>query len=321
MPSFLARSKALVARSWRIDAPLTGTTLLMLGLLGAFGLGLALDPRTVLGAPVWLKPAKFAASIAIYCATLVWVFSHLAEHQRTRKVVGWATAAAMLIEMAIIGGQAARGTTSHFNVSTPLNTVLWAVMGSAIVAQTLTSVAVAVALFRERFADRALGWALRLGMVLTIAGAFLGGAMTQPSQAQLADMRAGHARVSGAHTVGGSDGGTGLAVTGWSREHGDLRIAHFLGLHALQALPLVAIALRRSRAAREQRVRLVFTAAGSYLGLVGILLAQALRGQSLFAPDAATLGMLLAWGTLTAASVWRSAGRRALPRAAAVSVC
>ena len=321
MPSLLARSKALVVRAWRVDAPLTGTALLMAGLLAAFALGLAFDPRTVLGAPVWLKPAKFAVSIAVYCATLVWVFSHLSEHARTRKVVSMATAAAMLIEMAIIGGQAARGTTSHFNVSTPLDTVLWAAMGSAIIAQTLTSIAVAVALFRQRFADRALGWALRLGMVLTIAGAFLGGAMTQPTRAQLAEMRAGHGVVSGAHTVGAADGGPGLAVTGWSRDHGDLRIAHFLGLHALQVLPLVAVALRRTRARRDQQARLVLTAAVSYASLVAMVLGQALRGQSLFAPDAATLGAIVAWAALTSAFAWRSLARRSLPSGAAVGVC
>jgi hypothetical protein len=268
----------------------------------------------VLGAPVWLKPAKFAASISVYCLTLVGVFSQLPAHVRTRQVVGWTTAAVMLIEMGIIGAQAARGTTSHFNVSTPLNAALWAIMGSAIVTQTLSTIAVAVALFRERFADRALGWALRLGMLITIAGAFIGGVMTRPSEAQVAVMRTGHASVSGAHTVGGADGGPGLALTGWSREHGDVRAAHFLGLHALQVLPLLALGLRRSRAAREQRVRLVLTAAGSYAGLVGIVLWQALRGQSLVAPDAKTLAALLAWLALTLGFAWRADwGARAEP--------
>src|SRR5690606_13184510 len=114
--SVLAHSKGLVARLWRADAALTSTGLFMLVVLAASGVGLALDPRTVLGDPVWLKPAKFAASISIYTFTLAWVFGHLRAHVRTRRVVRWMTVAAMLIEMAIIGGQAARGTTSHFNV-------------------------------------------------------------------------------------------------------------------------------------------------------------------------------------------------------------
>jgi hypothetical protein len=319
MSSVLARSRGVVVRLWRIDAPLTGTAGLMLVALAAFGLGLWLDPRLVLGAPVWLKPAKFAASITVYCLTLVWVFRQLPAHVRTRQVVGWTTAAAMLVEMAIIGAQAARGTTSHFNISTPLNAALWMVMGSAIVLQTLSTIAVAVALFRERFADRALGWALRLGMVITIAGAFLGGVMTRPTQAQVAEMRSGHPAVSGAHTVGAVDGGPGLPVTGWSLEHGDVRAAHFMGLHALQVLPLLALALRRSRAGRDQQVRLVLTAAGSYASLVGIVLWQALRGQSLVAPDAATAAALLGWLGLTVALAWRALAQRALPSGAALT--
>ena len=125
-------------------------------------------------------------------------------------------------------------------------------MGLAIVAQTLTSVAVAVALWRQPFADRALGWALRFGMVITIVGAFSGGLMAQPTRAQIADARAGQRMtVSGAHTVGAADGGPGVPGTGWSTDHGDLRVAHFLGLHALQALPLVALALPRTEIRRR----------------------------------------------------------------------
>ena len=319
MSSVLARSKNQVVRLWRIDAPLTATALAMLVVLAACLLGLALDARTVLGAPVWLKPAKFAASIAVYSLTLVAVFSQLPGHARTRRVVSWTSVAALLIEMVIIALQAARGTTSHFNVSTPLNAALWGLMGAAIVTQSLSTIAVAVALFREQLPDRALGWALRLGMVITIVGAFIGGAMTQPTQAQLADMRAGHAAVSGAHTVGAADGGPGIAVTGWSREHGDVRVAHFLGLHALQLLPLLALALRHTRASRAQRARLVLTAAGSYAGLVGILLWQALRGQSVTAPDATTLGVLLVWLLSAAAFAWRAVARRPLATGAALT--
>jgi hypothetical protein len=313
MPTLIARSRTQLVRLWRIDAPLTATALVMLVLLGAFGLGLWLDPRTVLGAPVWLKPAKFAASIALYCLTLVWLFGFIPAHIRTRRVVSSVTTAAMLLELLIIGVQAARGTTSHFNVSTPLDAIAWIVMGLAIVVQTISSIAVAVALFRQRFEDGALGWALRLGMVITILGASLAGAMTQPTEGQLSEMKAGRVSVSGAHTVGAPDGSPGITATGWSREHGDLRVAHFLGLHALQVLPLLALALRRTRTSRAQRVQLVFALAGSYVGLVGIVFWQALRGQSLVAPDDTTLGVLLGWALLTGALIWRALAQRALP--------
>jgi hypothetical protein len=301
MPSLVSRSKALLMRLWRSDAPLTATGLSMLAVLVVFLVGLAVDARTVLGAPVWLKPVKFAASIGVYSFTLAWVFGHLPAHARTRRAVSWISVAAMSLEMGVIGTQAARGIASHFNVTTPLNTALWALMGVAIIAQTASTIAVAVALFREKSAEDALGWALRLGMSITIAGAFLGGLMTQPDASQLTEMRAGRAVASGSHTVGAPDGGRGLPVTGWSREHGDLRVAHFLGLHAVQVLPLLALLLRRSRASRARQVRLVAVGAGSYAGLVALVLWQALRGQSLLAPDAVTVAALLGWVGLSVA--------------------
>jgi hypothetical protein len=239
------------------------------------------------------------------------MFTLLPEWVRTRRVVGWTTAVTLVLEMVIISLQAARGTTSHFNVGTAFDGVLWTLMGLAIVVQTLTSVAVAVALWRQRFADRALGWALRLGMTITIVGAFTGGLMTQPTDAQIAAARAGHAMtIAGAHTIGAADGDPGLPGTGWSTRHGDVRVPHFVGLHALQALALVAVALAWKRLSDPTRVRLILTAGGSYVALFSILLWQALRGQSVIAPDMLTIAALAAWATITAAAVGMSVVQR-----------
>jgi hypothetical protein len=286
---------------WTGSRPLTSTGILMLALLALFAAGLAIDPRTITGAPAWLKPAKFAASIAIYSLTLAWIFSLLPGWPRMRRAVGWTTAAVMLIEIAIIAGQALRGTTSHFNVSTPLDTVLVATMGIAILTQTLSSIAVAVALWRTQMPDAALGWALRFGMVLTIAGALTGGLMTRPTADQLDAARAGaRMTIAGAHTVGAPDGGPGLPGTGWSTEHGDLRVAHFVGLHAVQALPLAALLLGTLSVGPAARTRLTLVSAFSYAGLFGILLAQALNGEPLAAPGATTVTLLVGWAIGTA---------------------
>ena len=304
----------MIATLRRASLPLTVTGFAMLGVLALALIGLAVDPRQVTGAPAWLKPAKFAVSISLYSFTLAWIFTFLEGWPRTRRWVGWTTAIVMFIEMAIIGGQAYRGTTSHFNASTVLDTTLFSIMGAAIVMQTLSSVAVAVALWRQTFGDVALGWALRLGMTLTIAGAFTGGLMTTPTSEQLARARAGERMtIAGAHTVGAPDGGPGLAGTGWSTEHGDLRVPHFLGLHALQALPLVALALARRRAQDHIRVRLVWISAVSYMALFIILLTQALRGQSVIAPDMTTLALLGSWLVSTGAAAYlaATAGRSA----------
>ena len=288
---------------WRGSAPLTVTALVMVPILAGALAGLVLDPRLITGAPAWLKPAKFAVSIAIYTATLAWIFTLIPEWTKTRRVVGWTTAVVLLLEIAIIAGQAVRGTTSHFNVATPLDGALFSIMGAAIVVQTMSSVAVAVALWRQPFADRALGTALRLGMTISIVGAMTGGLMTQPTRDQLDAARAGQRlTIAGAHTVGAPDGGPGVRGTGWSTEHGDLRVPHFVGLHAVQLLPAIAIFLARRRLSDAARVRVTLTAAVSHAALFGILLSQALRGQSIVAPDMITVVLLIVWAVGSAAA-------------------
>ena len=291
-PSSQRLGEAL-ARLWRGDRVLVVTGLALLAALVPFVAGIWLDPRQVTNAPAWLKPSKFAVSTAIYSLTLAWVFSYLPGWPRTRRIVGRATAFVLLLEVVIIAVQAARGTTSHFNVGTPLDAGLFAVMGTAIVVQTVTSIAVAVALWRTRFADRAMGWALRLGMTLTICGAFTGGLMTTgPTEAQLAAAQvAGRLAIAGAHTVGGPDGGPGLPITGWSTRHGDVRVPHFVGLHAVQALPLAVWLMRRRREstfapsalrwAESTRVRWTIGFAIVYAVVFAGLIIQALSGAPL----------------------------------------
>ena len=320
MTRIAARWTGFLARFWRTDTALTAVSLGMLPVLVGSLLGVLLDPRTVLGVPVWVKPAKFAASIAVYGLTLLWAFSHLPAGSRARRSVGRISAGVFVLEMLIISVQAARGTTSHFNASTPLDGALFTIMGVGILTQTVASVFAALALYRQKFADRVLGWALRLGLTLTIVGASFGGLMTQPTDAQLLEMRAGHPEAVGAHTVGAPDGGPGLAVTGWSKEHGDLRAPHFLGLHAFQALPLLALGLRRSRLPQSQRVALIWVAGASYAALMAILLGQALAGQPLLEPHTTVAAALLAWAvTSLALTVWvlerRSAAGAPLPAA------
>jgi hypothetical protein len=300
-PAARTRPAILLDRLWRSSPPLTIVGTLMLIVAVASAVAMLVDPRVITGAPAWLKPFKFAVSTAVYSLTLAWIFTWLTDWPRVRRMVGWTTAVVFVLEVAIIDTQAWRGTTSHFNVSTPLDATLFLVMGSAILLQTLASAAVTVALWRQRFTDRALGWALRFGMALTIAGALTGPLMTRPTAAQLAGARAeGHMTTAGAHTVGGVDGGPGIPVTGWSREHGDLRVPHFVGLHALQALALIALGLRRWRRPETVRVRAMLAATVSYGSLFALLLWEALRGQSVVAPDATALASVAIWAILTA---------------------
>ena len=134
----------MVQTLWKGSAPLTAAGLLLIAALAAALTGLAIDPRIVTGAPVWLKPAKFAVSNAIYLFTLAWIFTLIPEWTRTRRLVGWTTAVILVMETAIIGLQAFRGTTSHFNVATVLDGILFGVMGVGILVWTQATIVVAV---------------------------------------------------------------------------------------------------------------------------------------------------------------------------------
>ena len=289
---------------WNASRPLTAAGLGMLVVLAGSLAAMAVDPRVIAGAAAWLKPAKFALSTAIYALTLAWLFTYLPGRRRLTRIVGWGTTLILILEVALIDMQAARGVTSHFNVATPFDAIVFSVMGVAIVVAWALAIALSVALFRQTFADPAVGWAIRLGMLLTVLGSGMGGLMTRPTSDQLATVRATDVMpTAGAHTVGAADGGPGLPGTGWSREHGDLRVPHFLGLHAVQMIPLITLLLGRRVASDARRRRAALVLAASYAMLFAILLAQALGGESVIQPGPSTLAALAAWVTATAAGL------------------
>jgi hypothetical protein len=285
-------------RAWRTDKPLTFVGLAMGVVLVIAAFGLVLDHQVITGAPAWLKPAKFAISIAIYSFTFLWLLTFVAGHRRLVRAVSWVTAGAFVVEMAIIAVAAGLGTTSHFNVSTPLHTAIWSVMAAAIVLAAVASLVVGVLLLRQRMPDAAFGWSLRFGVLVSFVGMGVAFFMTSPTAQQLAAAHStGSLPVAGAHSVGVPDGGPGLPVLGWSTVGGDLRAPHFIGLHALQVLPLLGFLLARFGPAwlrPADRVALIWTAGLGYLGVVALTTWQALRAQSLVHPDGLTLAALAA---------------------------
>lgn len=303
MKTLINRVAAETRRLWETSRPLTAAGLGLLILFGVTMAPLAVDPRMITGVPAWLKPAKFAISTAVYALTLAWVMTYLRDWPRLTRLVGWSTGAVLVIEVALIDLQAARGVTSHFNTATPFDAGVFAVMGISILVAWAMAIALTVALFRQTFADPALGSAIRVGMLITVIGSGAGGLMTRPTAAQLEHARATHDMpVVGAHTVGTADGGPGLPGTGWSREHGDLRVAHFLGLHAIQTIPAVVWLIGLGASPQLKR-RAALVVSLSYASLFAILLAQALSGQSVLAPQGAALTTLIAWLGATALGI------------------
>lgn len=252
-----------------------------------------LDSRLVTGAPVWIKPMKFAISTVLYCGTLAWMLSFVQGWPRLVKIVGHVTALTLAVEIVLITLQAVRGVRSHFNFTTPFDGAVFSIMGTLIMVVWAMNLLAAFLLLRQQFADASFAWSLRLGLLVTAVGAALGFFMTSPTPAQMAQIQAGNMpQFIGAHSVGVADGGPGLPFTGWSTEGGDVRVSHFVGLHALQAIPAVGILVNRylaHRLAPGRRTALVWVAGLGYLGLTLLTLWQALRSQPLTAPDVLTL--------------------------------
>jgi len=269
--------------------------------------GMLVDDRTLLGVNVWEKPLKFAISTAIYAVTWSWLIGQLARFRRVAWWAGTIGVALLAIELVIIVGAAAAGITSHFNVATPLNVTLWAIMAFSITALWVATFVVSILLFRVRLGDAARTVAIRAGAVIALIGMGLAFLMTGPQGSQISNYEG----VIGAHTVGVADGGPGIPLLGWSTVAGDLRIPHFVGMHALQAIPLVLIAIellsRRVARLREVTVRrrLVIVVVAAYPATLALLTGQALRGQSIVHPDAVTLalGAGIAVAALAAATV------------------
>jgi hypothetical protein len=234
------------------------------------GIAYAVDDRTFLGANVWLKPLKFEFSLALFAFTLAWFMPLVSEAFRRSflgRYVVWAFVALTPLELAYIIWRASRGEASHFNAATPAASIAYALMGIAAVLFTLSALALAIGIARRdaKPADPAYRLAVIVGLALTfLLGGIEGLIMS----------------TGGGHNVGAPMAGdTGIPVFGWLRTAGDLRVAHFLGIHAQQVIPIfgaIAVALF---AARARPAIIAFTVL--YALMVGATAVQALLGRPL----------------------------------------
>ena len=276
---------------WRTSPSLV-LSAAVLGLLALVCLaGLAVDPRTIGGEPVWLKPLKFSLSGAAYVLALAVLMRPL-RGRLVARIVSVGVALILVAEVLLIGMQAARGIQSHFNVSTALDASVFSLMGVLIATLSVLTLVAAIAILRTPSADRLWKQATLWGLAITLAGGSVGSLMTLPTSEQIEGLADAPPEMIGAHTVGAPDGGPGLPLVGWSTVGGDLRVAHFWGLHALQGLPLLALGLMRLQSLTpRQRHRLLTLGGLAYTGVLGVLLQQALRAQPLLAPDVVTFGL------------------------------
>lgn len=227
----------------------------------------AIDPRTLHGVSVWVKPAKFLVSVAIFALTAAWYWGYVAPERRrsrTLRLTATVLIATASFELLYILLQAGRGLDSHFNSTAPVYVAMYALMGVAAVLLVGTTLPLAWQIVRHPAKGLSGDFiaALAVGLLLTfLLGGGLGGYMSQQA----------------GHSVGLQSGH--VPLFGWNRGGGDLRVAHFLGIHAEQAIPLLAALL----AGLGRRVRWAALGLGTlaYVALTLAVFAQAVAGRPL----------------------------------------
>ncbi|WP_343715574.1 hypothetical protein [Inquilinus sp.] len=252
----------------RRDRTLAEFGLILLVLAAVLGVAWAIDPRQLHGEDVWAKPVKFLLSVGLFALTSAWFAGLLPEARRRAapmRLVRWTIIATGVFELSYITLQGALGQASHFNNSTPFHMVMYSLMGVGALALTATTLPLAREIARH---GAGLAPALRLAIVLGLGLTFVLGVAAGVAIA-----------AHGGHGVGGIPDHPGLPLLGWSTTGGDLRVAHFLGIHAQQLLPLAGAVLvaawpRRARPA-------VWLVSALYVLLTVAAFAQAMMGRPL----------------------------------------
>lgn len=226
-------------------------------LLSVIFLGLSFFTTTqVMHVNAWIKPFKFALSIALYAWTMAWYCAYLRDFNAG--LFSYTVIILLGFEIIYIAVQAARGQLSHFNLSTPVYATLYSLMAIAATLVTVYTAYIGILFMKQDFPELPAHyvWSIRAAIFIFVVFSFEGFVMGS--------------RLS--HTIGGPDGSPGIPLLNWSKKFGDPRVAHFIGMHALQVIPLISYYLLKSS-------KLTIALAGLYALLAVYTLVQALQGK------------------------------------------
>lgn len=226
--------------------------------------GLVVDERILLGVNVWLKPLKFAISTAIYVITISYFLTLYPYSTRKRSVINNIVACTLLIEVLIIFYQAFQGVQSHYNTSSAFDGIMFGFMGLMIGINVLVMVLLLIDTIRLKMdTSKSVQWAILLGWIIILLGSWIGGQMISQMS----------------HNIAVADGGEGLPFVNWSTVAGDLRVAHFFGLHGLQIIPLFAFFLSKKWKSTDLSQIIAVTIFGLvYAAFIGFTFYQAKQG-------------------------------------------
>lgn len=226
--------------------------------------GLLVDERTLMAVNVWVKPLKFSVSIGVYLLTVGYLITKYPYSRRKKNAINNIVAWTLLLEMGIIAFQASRGVQSHYNNATSFNAILFLLMGVFIGINVLIIVLFIFDTIRLKLrTSKAIQWSILLGWLVVFFGSLVGGQM-------ISEM---------ARNVGVADGGPGLPLVNWSTVGGDLRIAHFFGLHGIQIIPLFALWISKKweTSTRNQVIAVTFFGM-LFASWIGFIFYQAKQG-------------------------------------------
>ncbi|GAA5052612.1 hypothetical protein [Nocardia callitridis] len=319
------RGRALLDATVTLHRPLLGMVALMAGLAVVCLGGLLVDDRMLLGESVWVKPLKFALAFGVYGLTLAWLLSLPHKGSRATWWLGVVFAITGVLDVGVIALQAARGSFSHFNNldTDPVNQFAQRVFMSGVPGLFLASVLIMLILSWQRLLDRPTARAIHAGLALAVAAmaigylmGFTGKQLVHDSSGQLVELIAGHTVLPDGSELVARDGLPGMPLTHWSTVGGDLRIPHFVGLHAIQALLLAVVVLAKLAPRypwlrdERARARVIGVLALGCAATLWLVLWQALRAQPLVHPDGLTLalfgGLVLAVAGLLRVAYLRS---------------
>jgi len=227
-------------------------------------IGLFIDERTLQGVNVWVKPLKFSISLGIYILTVGYIITLYPFSKRKKNIINNIVSWTSLLEMGIIIYQAQRGVQSHYNTSSVLDSLLFLGMGVLTILNVLVMFLFIIETIRLKLKTTTpVQVAILIGWLIIVTGSWVGGQMIN----QLS------------HNVGAADGGAGLPLLNWSTVVGDLRVAHFFGLHGIQIIPLFALWVSKKWKTKSINQIIIVTVFGLIYALwIGFVFYQAKQG-------------------------------------------
>ncbi|MBI1267486.1 MAG: hypothetical protein GC193_08665 [Cryomorphaceae bacterium] len=178
----------------------------------------------VYGVNAYFKPFKFAFSTFLFAWAMGWYCHHLPNFNI--HLYNWSVMLLLGFEIVYITLMASKGQTSHYNLTTSFYATMFSLMAVAATLVTLYTAYVGVLFFTQSFPELPTYylWAIRLGIMIFVIFSFEGFAMGSKLS----------------HTVGAINDNSNWFIVGWSKTVGDLRVSHFIGMHALQVLPILS---------------------------------------------------------------------------------